>query len=225
MLENSDSVYVTLNADFLTNIISLVDQFILDSGFGNKIKEYDVIVFLTDKNAFINSVNLEPEKNTLSLFRKHFLVKHALYSLRDYYAKNKKVFLEITPTYILLHEYSVSEDFTVTGSTENPKLAEYYLDLTNLGNETEASVTEMLTRFWRDFSSYSSITTNDVDKALFLLELEKPVTMSQLNKKYRSLVQRHHPDKGGKTEVFIQVKEAFMLVRSYLEQDNIRSSE
>jgi len=54
-----------------------------------------------------------------------------------------------------------------------------------------------------------------------LLELNPsdPHTLQQVNKAYRRLCLKHHPDKGGSTAVFTSIKSAYQLVAAKLEKD------
>lgn len=53
-----------------------------------------------------------------------------------------------------------------------------------------------------------------ITHSLNILQLTTPFTMGELKKAYRTAALKHHPDCGGKAEVFIQVDAAYDLLKS-----------
>ena len=57
----------------------------------------------------------------------------------------------------------------------------------------------------------------DVVDAVAHLGLEADASFSMIRKTYRKLAGRYHPDKGGDSEKFMQVREAYEILRKVRE--------
>jgi DnaJ-domain-containing protein 1 len=57
--------------------------------------------------------------------------------------------------------------------------------------------------------------TNEKEKYLSVLNLDLNATIDDVKKSYRSLCMVYHPDKGGSSEKFIEVTEAYNRCLSY----------
>jgi len=84
----------------------------------------------------------------------------------------------------------------------------YYLDWNNYKNTTEANVNKLLDNFWQRFASVDEQTM-----ALRTLKLKADASKHDITRSYRELRSRHHPDKGGDTETFIHIRQAYELLR------------
>ena len=84
----------------------------------------------------------------------------------------------------------------------------YYLDWNNNKNTTEANVNKLLDNFWQRFASVDEQTM-----ALRTLKLKADASRHDITRSYRELASRHHPDKGGDTEAFIHIRQAYELLR------------
>lgn len=87
-------------------------------------------------------------------------------------------------------------------------LIAYYLDWNNNKNTTEANVTKILDNFWQRFASL-----DEQGMALRTLKLKADAGRHEITRSYRELIARHHPDKGGDTETFIHIRQAYELLR------------
>ncbi len=144
----------------------------------------------------------------LELFRVHFLLFHHLYRLRASLETAGLGSLEIHCLRI--------RTLPLQGPAPNPEnlprapdpLAEYYLDLENLSRTTREDVEEMLRWFWRRYRAQGH-----EQEALEVLGLSSGATAGEVRRRYRTLVLRHHPDRGGDPETFRQVVEAMEVLR------------
>ena len=84
----------------------------------------------------------------------------------------------------------------------------YYLDWNNNKNTTEANVKKLLDNFWQRFASVDEQTS-----ALRTLKLKADASHRDITRSYRELASRHHPDKGGDTETFIHIRQAYEFLR------------
>lgn len=146
--------------------------------------------------------------DSLKLFRAHFLLFHALYLLREQLLAEREAQLHIEPLRVQLRAYADRD----RGQLDEPDpLRAYYLDPSHLENTSRDDVESMLGRFW------SRLYADDHrSEALRVLELDEPVDYETIRARYRELVMRHHPDRGGETETLQRINEAMrVLARLY----------
>ena len=84
----------------------------------------------------------------------------------------------------------------------------YYLDWNNKKNTTEANVNKLFDNVWQRFANVDEQTM-----ALRTLKLKANASRNEITRSYRELASRHHPDKGGNTETFIHIRQAFEFLR------------
>jgi DnaJ-class molecular chaperone len=69
-------------------------------------------------------------------------------------------------------------------------------------------VKKIFDNFWQRFG--------DVDEqtiALRTLKLKADASQDEITRSYRELASRHHPDRGGDTDTFINIRRAYELLR------------
>ena len=159
---------------------------------------------------FSEHESISAEKNAMSaLFTKHFLLMHCVYSLRNYYSENNLGHLSVSPLSIQFTPLSDAKRSEVSQEHENQVLADYYLDLANLRNESEESIQEMLGEFWHKFATQYVITDEELAHALTVMDFEALPNLAELRRRYRELASRCHPDKGGSEEAFVDLQRAY----------------
>lgn len=175
------------------------------------LSEYQLIKILNQQgwDLSINSVD------SLRLFTSHFLVFNALYRLQVDYWKKQQRYLAISALSIFLHPKIENNDGgtsnSLTGYAADTELRDYYLDTSQLEAASEESVNAMLNQFWEHY-----IATDESSEALQFFSLEHPTTQKEIKQRYRTLAMEHHPDRGGKPEIFQKVNWAFgVLQRVY----------
>lgn len=84
----------------------------------------------------------------------------------------------------------------------------YTLDWNNNNKTTEANVKKIIDNFWQRFASIDEQTM-----ALRTLKLKADASRREITRSYRELASRHHPDRGGDTETFIHIRQAYDLLR------------
>ncbi len=67
---------------------------------------------------------------------------------------------------------------------------------------------KLFDNFWQRFASVDEQT-----RALRTLKLKADASRHDITRSYRELASRHHPDKGGDTETFIHIRQAYELLR------------
>lgn len=166
------------------------------------LKEYDLHSTLggTAFAQFIEQCSTE-----LSLFRKHFLVMNALYELHEELLP-EGLYLQISALHIQLIAISEtpSESQALSTDTGFSRLNDYYRNWENFANTDSQEVNSLLQQFWQHF-----LAEDEKAQALDCLQLPEDASWSDIQQQYRQLCQRHHPDKGGETLVFIEIREAY----------------
>lgn len=67
---------------------------------------------------------------------------------------------------------------------------------------------KLFDNFWQRFASVDEQTM-----ALRTLKLKADADQHEIKRSYRALIARHHPDRGGDTETFIHIRQAYELLR------------
>lgn len=144
--------------------------------------------------------------DTWLLFQHHFVLRHHVYSLQRSLLDDKKANIEIDPVSIKKTLYHEAHSYSVS---EHDPVREYYLDFTNLYEESESSVDALLNDFWVSLARYHA-----KPEALETLGLTGNESQAEQKKHYKRLVQAHHPDKGGDPKVFQEIQTAWSQIHS-----------
>lgn len=138
--------------------------------------------------------------DALVLFRRHFLLFHLLYRLRDRLFLEGLADIDIHCLKIVLVPCRKGEG-SLPGRPD--PLRDYYLDLTRLEETSRREVEEMIAGFWRMYGSH-----DQVPRSLEILGLSEPVSPGEVKRRYRELALRCHPDRGGCADDFRRISEA-----------------
>lgn len=169
--------------------------------------EYELINHL--ERQFVNETDQSTIfRDSLQLFQVHFIVFHVLYRIRQELWNDGLGILDINPVSICIREYM---DHASDSLAQPDPLAEYYGDLANLENITADEIDQMLGKFWATF-----VTAADKQEAMEILELSEPLDMQVIRERYRRMVMRHHPDRGGSHEKILQINQAMRVLSRYL---------
>ena len=149
----------------------------------------------------------EPDsRDMLGMFQRHFLLFHCLYLMRNERRAAGQGDLEIDCLRIcFVPAVSVNSAHPALPDT----LAAYYLDLGNLDSTGETEVQDMLDGFWRKF-----VGLEQRDEALAVLELEASASLGEIERQYRRLAMKRHPDRGGDPAQFQRLEWAVRALRA-----------
>lgn len=128
----------------------------------------------------------------LGLYCSHFLLFHCLYRLQEE-LRSQGEDLRIDCLHISVGRLSRAPRGTM--GAPDP-LRSFYLDLRQLHRVGEEEVAQLLGGFWVRYRS-----DERRGEALRVLGLADPVSGEEIKLQYRRLVMRHHPDRGGDTEM------------------------
>jgi hypothetical protein len=143
-------------------------------------------------------------KDSLALFRAHFLLFHALYRLDEELQRRRSGALRIAPLRIRLRPFA---DPAGAQLGRADSLRAYYLDLGNLSGVRAADVDRLLGEFWVRYCAREQRVS-----ALAVLGLTDPVDAAAIKRRYRRLAMALHPDRGGDTTRFQALQEAMDML-------------
>jgi len=154
--------------------------------------------------------------DNLDLFQKHFLLFHALYKLDDQLQAAQEGMIIIEALNIQFLPAKKSQK-NITNDPEhnlhlevtpNDPLRGYYLNINNLHDTSSEDVDNLLTSFWLNMGD-----NNEKSSALALLDLQEPCDLVIIKKRYRQLLAKYHPDKGGCVEMTKALNDAMSVLR------------
>lgn len=179
----------------------------LKTVFNDGISEYQLIKQLQQPPWLLfDGVELsEP----LAMFRCHFVLFNALYSLSEAWRQQGVGELDIHTLNIRLKPATAY----TAGVTGHDGLKAYYLNWDNFTDTNGADVEALLNDFWQRMAG-RDLPPGDVAKARLTLELDTDgeLTPAELKKQYRKLLQQHHPDKGGSTARAQEISQAYRIL-------------
>lgn len=154
-------------------------------------------------------------RDPLILFQTHFLLFHCLYILKQRWHLSQQAKLEISALKIIKQPYALDYD---TGVSAKPlamsdPLAQYYLDWSHFSKTGSEEVEELLNSFWRKV--FTPQDDESIQQSLTIMEIDNPIPTVQLKVQYRRLAQLHHPDRGGDSEHFKKICQAFQQLKQH----------
>lgn len=171
-----------------------------------ELKEYALVTWLCE------NFNVRwSQESMLALFQKHFIVRHALYSARTTLWQ-QKINLSISPLGVVLKDRRHFSGGALPAEHDTD-LSAFYLDLNNFYTANLETVSQWLDQFWRKFHSYQK-----ADDAFGALGLAEDASWEQVQQAYRSLINQHHPDKGGDVQRFRHVRDAYEALKLRFER-------
>ncbi len=152
-----------------------------------------------------------PSLDPLRLFQSHFLLFHILYRLADSWRAQGYGELQI-------HCLSIgfqTEQPSLAGLIQDDPIKRYYLDYQHYLSTQSEDVVTLLNQFWQGFSSQADTQTLKNAKQQLQLDPSATLTLTDINRQYRLLSQRHHPDRGGDTDTFQKINQSAQILRQH----------
>lgn len=181
-------------------LLVAIDQLLSDAPSG--LSEYELIEALDKQYSDLFPKPDFTEK--VLLFQHHFMLRHCLYRLQAEYAMRNNYQLDISLV-TLVKRPAVDASLEIT---QYDPLREYYLDLSNMNKESEASIEALLSSFWTRLTTFIT-----APQAHEILGLNGTESLAAKQHRYRQLAQQHHPDKGGNPETFNKIQQAWQSIR------------
>lgn len=154
-------------------------------------------------------------RDPLILFQTHFLLFHCLYLIKQRWCATQQAELDISALMIIKRPF-IFEKIEVSKIQQllsADPLAQYYLNWSHFSSTTEEDIESLLNNFWRKVLRPQN--EENIQQSLTIMQLDAPVPTAQLKVQYRRLAQSHHPDKGGDSEYFKQICQAFHQLKQY----------
>ncbi|MGC8119242.1 DNA-J related domain-containing protein [Marinobacter sp. VGCF2001] len=150
----------------------------------------------------------EPDR----LYPVHFLLFHTLYCLRDQIAAEGES-LTISPLRLSIHPQNPGATSSSLPESAD-KLRAFYLDLSQYFL-SDTAIHEMMDNFWSGSlpSRPGSADAAAAGRALGFDEL--PRQFATVKQRFRKLVMRAHPDRGGDTGEVQQLNQAFSVLKAH----------
>ncbi|GAB1267061.1 DNA-J related domain-containing protein [Aurantivibrio infirmus] len=197
-----------INQTIIKSLQQRIHKIIRDHSQG--ISEYELLKQLQNEDVF---PELDGKENLL-MFRQHFLLMHCLYTLQEKMITEEQLYLTISPIKINItatkKSTSSGTEISATEISEHHSeqaLKEYYMDLNYFYDTSSGDVEGLLKSFWQEYAR--QINGGD---ALGILELPAGASKEKITVRYRQLIAKHHPDKGGDKEEFIKIRAAYEVL-------------
>lgn len=158
----------------------------------------------------IKALDDDPQKD---LFKRNFLVMNALYQLQlqlvpDYHLRIASLHIELvnTPSH--------------TALLQAEPLRDYYLDWHNYDTSND-EIAALLDNFWQHFGQQTSVNTTKKLTPLQHQEIRERwnlntgYSLKDVQKRWRQLALKHHPDKQGSAVVFKQIQGEYEQLKLY----------
>jgi hypothetical protein len=202
----------------ITELIDLLTVLLHDAPQG--FSEHELLKLL--QQAPYEFFSEDALRDPLVLFQTHFLLFHCLYRLKQCWHTTQQAELHISAMLIIKSPYTATTPKISPQASTNAQfqilahsdpLAQYYLDWSHFSKTGNKEVEELLNSFWRKVFTPQNET--DIQQWLNIMELNSPIPTPQLKVQYRRLAQSHHPDKGGDSEHFKKICQAFHQLKQY----------
>jgi len=186
---------------------------ILTTVFLNEAKK-TVVTDISEYDCFLpvkEGIDYSWEENSLlNIYQKHFIIRHCAYQLQTEFARKHGLHIAISVTGFSIRPLKFARK-EILPDTDHAQvdLRDFYNDFENLYCATPESVATLLASFWEKYQSMDK-----KPQALKILDLPSDAKWADIQKKYRELAQRHHPDRGGNDEFFIAIRDAYTLLKS-----------
>jgi|GEM_PF-820152 len=150
------------------------------------------------------SLQLLPDPGTESrdynLFLRHFMLRHLIYQLRLHWLGKRFATMAVDAFGFERAVYAYGE----YGLRVFDRLQNFYLAQENIFQFSPDQMQTMLGDFW-SFMEHREKRRG----ALAVLGLEDPVSPAAIRSRYRVLVMRHHPDRGGENHILQSINHAY----------------
>ncbi len=143
----------------------------------------------------------------LALFKLNWLMMNALYELQDEFIQ-EGYYLSVSTLDIHLSPLMEAGVESTNQEISRQPLRDYYLDWRHFSDTTKEEVQALLDGVWQEY-----ISGDEQEKAYTVLGLEVDASFQMIRKTYRKLAGQYHPDKGGDAIRFMEIREAYEVLR------------
>lgn len=147
----------------------------------------------------------------LALFKLNWLMMNALYQLQTELLQ-EGYYLTVSTLDIYLSSFDRVASDNVSQAIKHQPLRDYYLDWRHFSDTTKEEVQALLDGVWQEY-----ISDDTQEKAYRVLGLKVSASFQLIRKTYRKLAGQYHPDKGGDSIRFMEIREAYEILRKIRE--------
>jgi len=172
------------------------------------IEEYSCIQAVTHIDGLVWSSDA-----LLSLFQKHFIVRHCFFCLNDTPTDYAPYQMAIAPTGLVLTRTNekIVGSHAVSADSIVAELRDFYFDFSHYTQATSESVVALMSSFWVKFNSL-----DQREESLARLSLTPQATWPEVIARYRQMAQACHPDRGGSEQEFHEVRQAYDRLKAVM---------
>ncbi|MDK1290415.1 DNA-J related domain-containing protein [Pseudoalteromonas umbrosa] len=178
---------------------------------GEHLKVHELASRISKNNA-LPELDSDPHKE---LFKKNFLIMNALYQLQhelqssgyDVHISNLDIYLQ--------QKVSAQTMYNEQALQKADPLKDYYLDWYNYDTNSD-EIEALLNGFWKRYASHVPMCTSERTQLLKKWQLSEHFCATELQKRWRQLAIENHPDKGGSTRAFQQIKSEYEQLKGCL---------
>lgn len=175
--------------------LSVVAEFLLAN---RSCKEYELIQHLQQNIAYTWSQDV-----LLSLFQKHFIVRHCVFKLNRTWPQDKGLCIRMTPVDIIVELRGAPGVEQLPGEV-SASLEAFYFDKKRFYDTKAEEVAELIADFWKRYDAFTQ-----QSEAYQVLGLQEGAEWGEVKQRYRSLAMEAHPDRGGDPQAFARIREAY----------------
>ncbi len=170
----------------------------------------------------------ETDDYNLIMFRKNFIVMNALYQIQgDFFESGYRLYISALCISIQLSPANGDINLTQTDNNQADisALSDYYLNWDNYHSANPEKVASLLNGFWTRYGEYTHKLHSKDERcdALLQLGLESCASWEEIQSAYRQMVAINHPDKGGDSSRFIEIREAYLILKGIKNEADIVS--
>ncbi len=166
-------------------------------------REFDLLAALEERGQ--PGFRSRSERSRLDLYRRHYQLFHALYSLRDRLRAAALADLQVHCLEIRLLAYRNPEEHSPAARDE---LRDYYRDPGSIDSLCEEDVEALIEGGLKRIGARRRRA-----QALAVLGLADPVTSSQIRRRFHTLALQRHPDQGGDAQRSREISAAASALR------------
>lgn len=143
----------------------------------------------------------------LALFKLNWLMMNALYQLQSEFLQ-EGYYLSVSTLNIRLEPLPAAGSESICQQLRIEPLRAYYLDWKHFSDTTREEVQALLDGVWQEY-----ISGDEQARAYQVLGLEVNASAQMIRKTYRKLAGQFHPDKGGDPLRFMEIREAYEVLK------------
>ena len=182
-------------------------------------KVYDLLPIVNS-----NAIYTWSEDPLVSLYQKQYIIQAGLIELQESYrilnSSDSELVVDDEDRRIInidsvnvsmetLHYQATNSYLSDLEGMAAEIVMQHYRDFSRFFDATPETVASLLDSFWAQFEVYDKH-----EEAFLVLGATPEMSFDQIQKIYRELASKHHPDRGGSRDDFVKIRQAFELIKT-----------